>query len=103
LPEPKPYEPPKVLVEDTASCLAVTVERSRQGATIFLRNTCAIRVNWSQCIRRSDDARPLISKGSLSPAAVDEQLIPFTSKTKTFAHSETFCSGLMCEVATPEC
>jgi hypothetical protein len=101
--QPQPYEPPKVQVEDTASCLEVSIERGGHGALIYLRNTCALRVNWSMCVRRSDDKKPMIAKGSLSPAAVDEQAVVFTSKTKTFAHAETFCSGVMCEVATPEC
>ena len=101
--EPKPYAPPKVQLDEDPSCLAVTIERKAKGATILLRNTCALRVNYALCIHRSDDAKPMFAKGSLSPAAVDEQPISFTSKTKTFAHAETFCSGIVCEVATPEC
>jgi hypothetical protein len=101
--QPRPYEPPRVQVGEDPSCLAVTVERTGRGATILLRNVCALRVNWALCVRRSDDAKPMLAKGSLSPAAVGEQVIPFTSKTKTFAHAETFCTGIICEVATPEC
>jgi hypothetical protein len=100
---PRPYAPPKVQVEDTASCLAVTIERGGRGATIMLRNVCALRVNWAMCVRRSDDRKPMIAKGSLSPAAVAEEIVLFTAKTRTFAHSQTFCSGIVCEVATPEC
>ena len=101
--EPKPYAPPKVQIDEEPSCLTLTIQRGGQGASVLLRNTCALRVNYALCVRRSDDAQPSISKGSLSPAAVDEQPVPFTSKTKTFAHAETFCSGIVCEVATPEC
>ena len=101
--EQKPYAPPVVQLDEDPSCLALTIQRGGQGASVLLRNTCALRVNYALCVRRSDDAQPMIAKGSLSPAAVDEQPIPFTSKTKTFAHAEAFCSGIVCEVATPEC
>jgi hypothetical protein len=103
LAQPKPYEPPTMRLDEDPSCLALTIDRGAKAATVLVRNTCALRVNWSMCVKRSDDAAPTFAKGSLSPAAVDEHLIPFTSKTTTFAHAETFCSGLTCEVATPQC
>jgi hypothetical protein len=100
---PRPYEPPKAQVESDPTCLAETVESSRPNASILLRNTCAIRVNFALCIRRSDEAKGQISHGSLAPAAVYGQDVAFTPKTQHFTHRATFCSGLICEVADPDC
>jgi len=100
---PRPYEPPKAQIESDPTCLAETVDSARPNASILLRNTCAIRVNFALCVRRSDEAKGQVSHGSLAPAAVYGQDVAFTSKTQHFTHRANFCSGLTCEVADPEC
>jgi hypothetical protein len=97
------YEPPKAQVDEEPNCLATTVEPKEPHAGILLRNACAVRVNFALCVRRSDDAKPLITHGSLSPAAVYGQDVAFTPKTRNFTHRSNFCSGLTCEVAEPDC
>jgi hypothetical protein len=99
----RPYEPPKVQVESDPTCLAETIESARPTASILLRNTCAIRVNFALCVRRSDDAKGQVSHGSLAPAAVFGQDVAFTPKTQHFTHRANFCSGLTCQVADPDC
>ena len=101
--QPRTYEPPKVQVEGDPTCLAETIDSARPNASILLRNTCAIRVNFALCIRRSDEPKGQVSHGSLAPAAVYGQDVAFTPKTQHFTHRANFCSGLTCEVADPEC
>ena len=101
-PPPQPYVPPQTVEEDR-SCLDVMVERIDPDAEIMLRNTCALRVNFALCVRRSDDAQGAVSRGSLSPTAVHGELVRFTPQTKTFTHKAAFCSGITCKVAAPEC
>ena len=100
--QPQPYVPPQAIEEDR-SCLDIVVEHSRPDAEILLRNTCALRVNFALCVRRSDDAQGAISRGSLSPSAVYGEPVRFTPQTKTFTHQATFCSGVTCKVAAPDC
>jgi len=101
--QPRTYEPPKVQVDGDPTCLAETVESTRPNASILLRNTCAVRVNFALCIRRSDEAKGQVTRGSLSPAAVYGQDVPFNAKTQHFTHKANFCSGLVCEVTEPDC
>lgn len=100
---PRPYEPPKAQLAEEPSCLAETVQSDRADAGILIRNTCALRVNFALCVRRSDDTASTITRGSLSPADVYQQAVKFGSKTQTFHHASTFCPGLTCQVADPTC
>jgi len=100
---PRTYEPPKAQIDSDPTCLAETVESTRPNAGILLRNTCAIRVNFALCVRRSDEAKGQVTHGSLAPAAVYGQGVTFTPKTQHFTHRANFCSGLICEVTDPEC
>lgn len=99
----RPYEPPKAQIEDDAACLVEEVAAKAPDPGLLLRNTCAVRVNFALCVRRSDDAKPEVTKGSLSPAAVYARDVAFTAKTKHFTHRANFCPGLTCEVAEPDC
>ena len=99
---PRPYEPPKADTGEEPSCLAETIE-SGPKAGILLRNTCALRVNFMLCVRRSDETKGVVTQGSLAPAAVYAQDVPFTAKTRHFTHRANFCPGLTCEVTVPDC
>jgi hypothetical protein len=101
--QPRTFEPPKAQIESDPTCLAETVESGKPNASILLRNTCAIRVNFSLCVRRSDEAKGQITHGSLSPAAVYGQDIVMGGKAQHFTHRANFCSGLVCEVVDPDC
>ena len=100
---PRQYEPPKTQVDEDPACVVSVVQPKAPTANILLRNVCAVRVNFALCVHRSDDQQPTVTRGSLSPAAVYDQDVPFTSKTKTFTHRSNFCAGLTCEVAAPDC
>jgi hypothetical protein len=102
-PQPRQYEPPKAQVEEDPACVAVVVQPKEPNANILLRNVCEIRVNFALCVRRSDDERPTLTRGSLSPAAVYDQDVPFTPKTRNFTHRSSFCAGVTCEVEEPDC
>ncbi|MDB5452850.1 MAG: hypothetical protein JWO33_1428, partial [Caulobacteraceae bacterium] len=99
---PRAYAPPKAEVGEEPTCLAETIA-SAPNAGILLRNTCPLRVNFALCVRRSDEDKAQVTKGSLSPAAVYAQDVPYTPKTQHFTHRANFCPGLMCEVAVPDC
>jgi hypothetical protein len=102
-PAPRPYQPPKAELGDEPTCLAETVD-SAPNAGILLRNTCAIRVNFILCVRRSDETTSTVTRGSLAPEAVYSQDVPFSAKTRHFTHRAHFCPGITCEVTTvPEC
>ena len=101
-PTPRPYQPAQAELGDEATCLAETID-SGPKAGILLRNTCALRVNFKLCVRRSDETKGVVTQGSLAPAAVYAQDIPFTAKTRHFTHRTHFCPGLTCEVEAPDC
>jgi hypothetical protein len=102
-PAPRPFLPPKAELGEEPSCLAETID-SAPNAGILLRNTCAIRVNFLLCVRRSDEAKGTVTRGSLAPEAVYSQDVPFTAKTRHFTHRAHFCPGITCEVITvPDC
>lgn len=99
---PQPYAPPQAVGEEESSCLDVAVESGPPGQ-IHLRNTCAVRINFALCLRRSDQSKGALSKGSLSPADVYSTLTPPSAPGRTFTHRANFCSGLLCQVVEPDC
>ena len=102
-PKVKDASAPLQFVEDDASCVATTTQAAKDQTTIWVRNTCPLRINFALCIRRPEDREALVTKGSLSPAAVYDQVVTFKGKGREFKQVTNFCPGLTCEVAEPTC
>jgi hypothetical protein len=102
---PKAKDPsaPLQMFEDEASCATTTTQAAKDQTTVLVRNTCPLRINFALCIHRPEDREALVTKGSLSPAAVYDQVVTFKGKGREFKQATNFCPGVTCEVAEPTC
>lgn len=91
------------MFEEAASCVETRVETNDSGATIFVRNTCPIRVNVAVCVRRPEDKAASVTHGSLSESAVYDVDVAMKGKAREFKKGVTFCPGITCQVTEPEC
>src|SRR4051812_17132423 len=76
-PKAKDAGAPLQFVEDEATCVATTTQADKDQTTVWVRNTCPLRINFALCIHRPEDREPLVTKGSLSPSAVYDQVVTF--------------------------